>query len=584
MVGNERFVEKKYIWIPAVLVLGTILVNIKSILSDFDVDSQYALVMAYRLAQGDRLIAQMWEPHQTSAFLCALLVRIYLILFGTTTGVVLYLHLMGVILKAICTYGLYKTLKKYLHPVQLFFICVFFFSVFPKGLPMPEFSNMLIWSSAGLFCCLVCFLDGQGKIRQLILAAVFLCLLVLSYPSCVIVYAGVVGLLFLYTKKTWRNVLVLTGVCLAIGISLLGWIVSYMGLEKLLQNMQYILMGDSAHSESLASKFAGYAQDLGEMFLVLLVAAVPAGIVFGICMLVYRIRHREFTAEIRKKCWGISFWSMLFIYFGVHTLLVVDRFGHLVVYIPIIVMALRNMKLCSQQEKKIVCIGMVISLLSFLAALLLSNLPVSASMSYLELAVCVSVIPITKNAEKYFHKCNQILKYSLIWAFCFLTVFRSGYIFKPMNAYVDSIWILRGNLSRVVEDGPARGIVTEYMGADILNTSIREWEEYVKDGDRILLVGKDAVSTLGYLYKDTVISVDSTISTPTYGEKLLQYWEDNPQKYPNVVIIDSRDGRLSVDEDSWIMQWVENEFGPYIYNDGSYWRYYRADETVSVME
>lgn len=581
---KHKFVEKKYIWIPLLLGIGAVLVNIKSIFSDFDVDSQYALVMAYRLAEGDRMIAQMWEPHQTSAFLGAVLVKIYMILFGTTTGIVLYLHVAGVILKAVCTFGLYRTLKKYLQPLQIFFICVYFFSVFPKGLPIPEFSNMLIWSSAGLFCSLVRFFEAQEKKWLLVLAAIFLCLLTLSYPSCVIIYAGVIALLFLYTEKPRRNALILTGVCLVIGGGLLGWILSYTGISKFMQNIKYILTGDATHSESLTSKFAGYLQDLGEMGLILLAAAVLALAVTGLCVLLFRMRKKEFSKVIGRKCWGIAFWSLLLIYFGMHTMLVLDRYGHLVIYIPIIIMALGNLKLCTEQEKRIVCIGLVISLLSLLAALLLSNLPLSASMSYLELAVCVSLIPITKNAEKYFEHCNQILKYLLIWGFCFLTVFRSGYIFKPMNAYVDSIWILRGNLSRVIEEGPAKGIVTEYMGAEILNTSIREWNEYVQDGDRILLVGSDAVSPLGYLYKDTVISIDSTISTPTYGDKLLQYWKDNPDKYPNVIIVDSRDGQLSVNSDSWIMQWIENEFGPYTYSDGKYWRYYRADEAALEIE
>lgn len=91
------------------------------------------------------------------------------------------------------------------------------------------------------------------------------------------------------------------------------------------------------------------------------------------------------------------------------------------------------------------------------------------------------------------------------------------------------------------------------------------------------MVGQSRVSTIGYLYGDTEISAASTISTPTYDESLLDYWEKNPEKYPNVVIVDCWYGSLNVPQDSWIMQWLENDFCPSSYADGQYWRYYRAE-------
>ena len=126
----------------------------------------------------------------------------------------------------------------------------------------------------------------------------------------------------------------------------------------------------------------------------------------------------------------------------------------------------------------------------------------------------------------------------------------------------------------IVRSGPAVGLISDYMGPYVMNSSMAEWEQYIHSGDRVLIVGSEKVSTIGYLYEDTEICVDSTICTPTYDEKLLKYWEQNPQKYPNVVVVSCWFGELKVAEDSWIMQWIEEEYCPAYYIDGKYWRYY----------
>ena len=60
-------------------------------------DGEYQLAMCRRLLQGDKLFLEMWEPHQTSSFLPAFLMWIYISLLGTTTGIVVYLQARGVL-------------------------------------------------------------------------------------------------------------------------------------------------------------------------------------------------------------------------------------------------------------------------------------------------------------------------------------------------------------------------------------------------------------------------------------------------------------------------------------------------------
>ena len=53
-----------------VLFIFSILAAVKLIFVDYTMDEEYQIVMAYRNLSGDSIFGTMWEPHQTSAFMC----------------------------------------------------------------------------------------------------------------------------------------------------------------------------------------------------------------------------------------------------------------------------------------------------------------------------------------------------------------------------------------------------------------------------------------------------------------------------------------------------------------------------------
>ena len=46
-------------WLPAIFLLGVMLIQIKKVFVDFNVDCEYAITMSYRLAMGDHMFSQM---------------------------------------------------------------------------------------------------------------------------------------------------------------------------------------------------------------------------------------------------------------------------------------------------------------------------------------------------------------------------------------------------------------------------------------------------------------------------------------------------------------------------------------------
>ena len=137
--------EKSWKVLKYVLVIGSVLAALKIIFVDYTLDEEYQIVMAYRNLNGDHLFKQMWEPHQTSAFLCAGLMWLYRKVTGTYTGVVLFLRFVTTIVQVVLTYGVYRTIVKRIEKNYAFLLAILFFNITPKIIQIPDFSNMQLW-------------------------------------------------------------------------------------------------------------------------------------------------------------------------------------------------------------------------------------------------------------------------------------------------------------------------------------------------------------------------------------------------------------------------------------------------------
>ena len=109
---KQSLAESERMWkaIRLILLLGSFLAAMKLIFVDYTLDEEYQIVMAYRHLRGDMLFKEMWEPHQTSAFLCAGLIWIYRTVTGTITGVVLFLRFVTLGIQLGLSYFVYRTL------------------------------------------------------------------------------------------------------------------------------------------------------------------------------------------------------------------------------------------------------------------------------------------------------------------------------------------------------------------------------------------------------------------------------------------------------------------------------------------
>lgn len=556
-----------------ILVAGVVMANIRSIFVDFDIDSEYAIAMSYRMLQGDRMFIDMWEPHQMSAFLCTFFMKLYHMIAGTYTGIVLFLHFVGAVIYFAITWAIYKVLKPRVGKTLVLLMCIFFGVVRPKDILFPEFSNMQLWFSVLLFLCVLTYISDQSRKERLILASICLCLQIISYPSCVIVYVPVIVVLYLYTSRKWKNILTFTCSCAVQGCAYILYFWIRIG-EDFWKNIIKIVVGDESHSSVKEFDAGYYLAFLGKGLTIL-------GICFVLALLVEwvigrkRLRERFCYSENRGCRIFLAFLVLFCVADVICIFVASDNFSGAIIYLVLVVAAFFGLKYCNDTEKMVAVAGMSISLTSFLATMMLTNLNFISIVKYMILAVMVSFIPIFRMVENRVAAHGKEIGYSILLLFCAVMVLRKGIIVKTIYISGDNLTCLGG----IIRSGPAMGLVTDYMGAYVNNTTMEEWKEYVKPGDNLLIVGGELLSTIGYVYEDVQVSIPSTICTPTYNEMMLEYWEEHPDKYPDVIVVDCWYGELKVDEESWIMQWIEEEFQPSTYEDGSYWRYYIDSDT-----
>ncbi len=560
MEGTQGTKQKRYIFI--LLLLGVLAVNIKRIFMDFEIDAEYAIAMSYRLATGDKMFLQMWEPHQTSAFLSALFIRIYLGLFHTTTGIVVYLNSLGVICKLAVTGILYRTLKGDVSGRVLGYACLFFAAVNPKDLALPEFSNMQLWFSALLFCCLWKYFKQQSRKQWLVLADVCLCLEIISYPSCVIVFGAVVLCIIFFSEKKWLDLLWTSCTCLFLGGGYICLFAVPSGLREFLGRVTQIMAGDGSHNKSISVRLFEYGKEAGTFILWSLAFVFTAWI---LSRLIGKWKKETGRKALLDRFF-LLFAGLVFVVDIMSIAFVAEDYPYLFFYIVIWILGFVACRSCEETTRRVFLIGMTISLTGVMATLILTNLSLYSTLGYGILGVVVSLLCIGEYVE---HKKRHLLR-CLIPLFVFVTIFRVGFITKPMNPEPTSILDVGG----IVKSGPAVGMMSTYMGPYMINTSMEEWQKYIHSGDSLLLVGGEFVHTLGYLYEDTKVAIDSTICTPTYSDKLLKYWEENPEKYPTVIAVECWYGDLRVPEDHWVLQWMEDTWHPEEVIDGAYWRYY----------
>ncbi len=116
-----------------------------------------------------------------------------------------------------------------------------------------------------------------------------------------------------------------------------------------------------------------------------------------------------------------------------------------------------------------------------------------------------------------------------VFLMIFILFFTRGWLVMENNGYKETVQYVK----QKALSGPAEGIYCVYNDGYSYNTASDLLEAYASEGDIILVVGSHS---LWYMLGDYKIGTYSTISTPTFDERLLEYYELYPDRKPDLII------------------------------------------------
>lgn len=540
----------------------------KTIYISADIDESYTVTMACRLVKGDRLFLDMWELHQTSAVLYAPFVWIFTKVTGSTIGLLVFLRVVGVCIQGLLAVFVYQALKKYMGKKVAFFLAILFFNFTPKHIQSPEYT---------LLCCLGFVLTSMSflmlykekkrktEIFYLVLAALGLCMTVLSYPAALFQLLPSLAALAYVTKlkgnmqeeqgglikkRIMKNMAIFTGICALSAVLFFMYVLSGISFSGLFKTLSYVFM-DESHKQVMSEHIRSHAQYLLDMLKVTVLAILLAYLgrvlwkkwkkketfLFDIVLLLVQTVYALIQFHTIKEVNFLIFFPVILQIFvlGIYFYLTYEK---------------------NREDKVLFYVMIVPNFCLVVAVLLSSNLTANYSMSFLFPGTLAGLYMIGRAFFR--NKKGKLMLYT-----CRGAVVTLAAVFGLM-VFVSRIFLVRYTATQRLNvfepsyeawHGVLSGIRlgdTDYRQYEWKTTSLHQ---HVTKDDVFLYVGADM-----FLYGETEakIGTGNTISTPAFGEQLLAYYEIFPERIPTVIFLDCE---YTMDYRVWL---EEEPFGSFI--------------------
>ena len=558
----QKISTKIILNILKLIMLGlTLLGFVKSILISLDIDESYAVAIGYRLMQGDRLLRDMWEPHQFSAFLAAVFIAPYVKICGNTDYLVIYLRLVGAVIHTGLGLALYKQLSKPCGEFIAFGIMILHLNFLPKWIQMPEFELMHYWCLLSIFLLVYTYITGQRKSKFLILGGGIFTGSIMCYPTLILLYPFyVLGIWVMERqyfgergRKAWLGSLFFTLGALLTGIVLIGYLFSYMSLEQIKHYTSYIFLDTSHGIYTMGEKWAMYMEQLqkqGVLYLGHLLQAVGIIVVlFAVYGIIAHICKKQRMERIITAQVGLPIFILILLLAGL-LMQVRAVWGNLfedknqffyqaryiAILLPGIVLGIRYRKRMAAWLYLCVIPG----ILSVVAVLFVTNMDTNVTYSKVFIGVLGSFLILNdycRNVvdKRFWKKSLMAAQYAtggMILAtllVCRLLLIRvTGCLPVTVLAPLEKMTV-----------GPEAGIYVLADTAKIWNDNYRELENYVDREDKLLYIGAE---NLVYVKTEAYPATPSTQGTTVFNEMYLYYYQEHADRLPDIVVFDKTFG------------------------------------------
>lgn len=506
------------------LIVGLmVMAAVKILFVGYDMDEQYAYAVAYRLLKGDILLKEMWEPHQSSAFVQALIMAGYLKLFGAT-GVVLFSRFIGMLIHVslmVLTYFVLRTKASSL--VSLGTVAMVFFTI-PKLMFTADFSNLLMWNMLILMLALYKYYSGEKRQKVfMVLAGMGLTIAVLSYPSAivlVIVCAALVISLRIDKNNFIKETLALSGPCIAGLCAFMALLIGRTGISEIREGLGHVL-NDGSHSVNTLQRLTDNLKSLTTVVIFILIYAIVTFLISLIIRKKCKINPERFISILMVVCLV----GQLFIWIFGNKYINYPRVEMFVASTYLIVKGIRQIR--NQDARRDFFIFTVIPVAGFLGVCIFTNHPFLASAPFLAYVLIGFVLQTEVRLE------TKTGMKTVLLIICAMIIL-SGNIYLIRTA--DGIRCTIFDEVSMIRKGPATGIVADDRIVTRNKDDYELMKTYIPEESKVLYMGRDSDVYMSGNYE---VCAPSTISTPTYNEETLEYYAINPHKNPEYVVFEN---------------------------------------------
>ncbi|MFR4958052.1 MAG: hypothetical protein ACLTC5_04790 [Subdoligranulum sp.] len=538
---------------PVLLVLA-VLAMAKTLFVGLEIDEEYAFSLGFRLVKGDRLFYTMWEPHQLSALPAALVLALYTAIAGTTTGALLFVRAVVLVCKAAMSAVFYREFKQTLgrHGALLGAVVLFVYT--PKWFLGPDYiSQQFHFTVAAFLCFYHYYTHGFRRPWLVVLGAVCACFSFLAFPQSALAAAVIfIGMVLLGRRgkepticKIHRGAVLFVLGCMACAAAFLAYVLPGMGLTVFLQRVSLILNDpqyDFTTSQRLAL-LASQALNTAKFLAKPLAASVV------LCLLWWaKTRQKRDWIGLALNLWAI----LAALLCAVRA--VADSSSDERYFMPALVLAAAwaFRKGRGTAREPLFWLGFLPGMAAYAFILRSTLLGFSATFMYLTwpaLCGCFAMLA-RRQVEPEQEKLPQgqcvlaaLLVFLLVCRFWCVLV--TGW--KPAN-------VATANLKQITA-GPAAGTWADEKAADMQMALYEALEPFA--GKQVLqAIGEQ--HGLGFMMAGGTLTIGqaSVISGTDSDPRFIQYYEELPEKRPDVILYDE----VEVRDMAAFHAWIEENF------------------------
>ena len=538
----KRLLAAAAVLLAAAAMLHTLFVGL-------EIDEEYALSLGFRLVRGDRLFYSMWEPHQLSALPPALLIAAYTAVTGTTTGVLLFVRVTMLVVKAVLSVWFYRSLRAPLGRTSACLLALVLFVFTPKWFLGPDYvSQQFHFTLAAFLFFYGYYAPGPQQYRGLwrvAAGAVCACFSFLAYPQSAAAAPFLLLGLWLLDRAAPRRcgALLFLVSCAVCGGAFALWLLQGMGFDlPALLARAALILNDPQYDFTTSQRLALLASQALNTAKFL---AKPLAASVVLCLLWWAKTHQ-------KRDWiglALNLWAILAALLCV-VRAVADSSSDERYFMPALVLAAAwaFRKGRGTAWEPLFWLGFLPGMAAYAFILRSTLLGFSATFMYLTwpaLCGCFAMLACRQeNPEQGKLPQGQCVLAALL---VFLLVCRFWCVlvtgWKPAN-------VATANLKQITA-GPAAGTWADEKAADMQMALYEALEPFA--GKQVLqAIGEQ--HGLGFMMAGGTLTIGqaSVISGTDSDPRFIQYYEELPEKRPDVILYDEAEVRDMAAFHAWI--------------------------------